>query len=135
MKLNTGRVAFPIEFDNGDKEVIYFNPNDVSLAERIKQMHANLAKKAEEIDKNKKENATESDYLDMLAKLNQEIKEEFDKAFEFEISKVVFKYSSPLARIENKFYASYVMEEIDKEIQKQNEKQIKKYEKHIGKYN
>ena len=35
MKLHTGKVAFPIEFDNGDKDCIYFNPNDPDLAARL----------------------------------------------------------------------------------------------------
>ena len=35
MKLSTGKVAFPIEFDNGDKAVIYFNPNDRGIQEKI----------------------------------------------------------------------------------------------------
>ena len=36
MKLNTGKQAFPIEFDNGDVQNIYFNPNDPDLAIRMK---------------------------------------------------------------------------------------------------
>ena len=35
MKLSTGKIAFPIEFDNGDKDCIYFNPNDPDLATRL----------------------------------------------------------------------------------------------------
>ena len=35
MKLSTGKVAFPIEFDNGAKETIYFNPNDPDLFVRF----------------------------------------------------------------------------------------------------
>ena len=35
IKLNTGKVAFLIEFDNGDNQNIYFNPNDPDLATRL----------------------------------------------------------------------------------------------------
>jgi hypothetical protein len=38
MKLSTGKVAFPIEFDNGDKQTIYFNPNDPDLMIRMKNI-------------------------------------------------------------------------------------------------
>ena len=31
MKLSTGKVGFTIEFDNGDKAGIYFNPNDSGI--------------------------------------------------------------------------------------------------------
>ena len=37
MKLSTGKVAFPIEFDNGAKETIYFNPNDPDLIRSVLQ--------------------------------------------------------------------------------------------------
>lgn len=50
MKLSTGKVAFPIEFDNGDKAVIYFNPNDRGIQERIKGFEASVEKRIKEID-------------------------------------------------------------------------------------
>ena len=50
MKLSTGKVAFPIEFDNGDKAVIYFNPNDRGIQERIQGFEASIEKRIKEID-------------------------------------------------------------------------------------
>ena len=50
MKLSTGKVAFPIEFDNGDKAVIYFNPNDRGIQERIKGFEASIEKRIKEIN-------------------------------------------------------------------------------------
>ena len=45
MKLSTGKVGFPIEFDNGDKAVIYFNPNDRGIQERIKGFEESIEKR------------------------------------------------------------------------------------------
>ena len=42
MKLSTGKIAFPIEFDNGDKDCIYFNPNDPNLSIRLKDFQDKL---------------------------------------------------------------------------------------------
>lgn len=134
MKLSTGRVAFPIEFDNGDKEVIYFNPNDVDLAERIKAMQANLAKKADEIDKAQGANEEEADYLAMFAELNQVIKDEIDKAFNGEISKAVFKYCSPMSIVDGQYYVALFFEEVIKAMKIEHEKSQKKMNKHIAKY-
>lgn len=50
MKLSTGKVAFPIEFDNGDKAVIYFNPNDRGIQERIQGFEKSIEKRIKEID-------------------------------------------------------------------------------------
>ena len=47
MKLNTGKVAFPIEFDNGDKQTIYFNPNDPDLMVRFSNFETNLSSRIE----------------------------------------------------------------------------------------
>ena len=45
MKLSTGKVAFPIEFDNGDKAVIYFNLNDRGIQERIQGFEESIEKR------------------------------------------------------------------------------------------
>ena len=59
MKLSTGKVAFPIEFDNGDKAVIYFNPNDPDLMIRIKNFNENVSKKIAELSVEAKAGARE----------------------------------------------------------------------------
>ena len=50
MKLSTGKVAFPIEFDNGDKDCIYFNPNDPDLATRLIESKDKIQKRIEEMN-------------------------------------------------------------------------------------
>ena len=50
MKLSTGKVAFPIEFDNGDKDCIYFNPNDPNLAVRFTEFQDKVNERLKEFE-------------------------------------------------------------------------------------
>ena len=124
MKLSTGKVAFPIEFDNGDKAVIYFNPNDRGIQERIQGFEASIEKRIKEIDLEKYKsrfegNVTEidlenpekllemsSDELKALrgrldavneieAEYNNAVKDELDVVFGGKISDVAFRYCQP----------------------------------------
>jgi hypothetical protein len=125
MKLSTGKVAFPIEFDNGDKAVIYFNPNDRGIQDRIKGFEASIEKRIKEIDlekyKSKFDNNVAIDFdLDNPKKLlemsadelkalqnrldavndiekeyNNAIKAELDAVFGGNISDVAFRYCEP----------------------------------------
>lgn len=125
MKLSTGKVAFPIEFDNGDKEVIYFNPRDRGIQDRIKNFEKLVEERTREIDFEKYKDSIEQakktdinennidELFDMskdelksieshflaLRELENEynsvIKSEIDKVFDSEISNVVFKYCEP----------------------------------------
>ena len=124
MKLSTGKVAFPIEFDNGDKAVIYFNPNDRGIQDRIKSFEASIEKRIKEIDLEKYKsrfdgNVPEIDIdnpekllelsdnelknlqsrLDAVNEIEEEynkaIKEELDVVFGDKISDVAFRYCQP----------------------------------------
>lgn len=124
MKLSTGKVAFPIEFDNGDKAVIYFNPNDRSIRERIQGFEKSIEKRIKEIDLEKYKSRFEGDIpeidLDNPEKLlemsadelkslqgridavneieaeyNKAVKDELDVVFDGKISDVVFRYCQP----------------------------------------
>ena len=50
MKLSTGKTAFTMEFDNGDKGIIYFNPNDRGIQDRIKEFENSVSEKVNKID-------------------------------------------------------------------------------------
>ena len=50
IKLNTGKVAFPIEFDNGDSVNIFFNPNDPDLFVRFSEFEKRMSEKIKDID-------------------------------------------------------------------------------------
>lgn len=125
MKLSTGKVAFPIEFDNGDKAVIYFNPNDKGIQERINGFEASVEKRIKEIDFEKYKSKFDDNITvtvdldnpetllemspeelkalqnrldvanDIEAEYNQAVKSEIDSIFDSNISNVVFKYCQP----------------------------------------
>ena len=124
MVLSTGKVAFTIEFDNGDKQNIYFNPNDKKIMDRIKSFESEVNKKIQALDFKKYENQFEGgidfDFSDteklfdlsveemenisnklnaiggIEGEYNQAIKEEIDIVFNSKISEVAFKYCEPL---------------------------------------
>ena len=125
MKLSTGKVAFPIEFDNGDKAVIYFNPNDRGIQERIQGFEASIEKRIKEIDLEKYKSRfndnvaidfdlenpeklleMSADELKALqnrldavneieAEYNKAAKDELDVVFGGKISDVAFRYCQP----------------------------------------
>lgn len=124
MKLSTGKVAFQLEFDNGDKVSIWLNPNDREIMEKIKSFESKVEARAKEIDIRK----YESDFADDLTQINFEdpealfalpratleilqkradavreietqyndiVKSELDGVFGSSISEAVFKYCQP----------------------------------------
>ena len=123
MKLSTGKVGFPIEFDNGDKDVIYFNPNDRGIQDRIKNFETSIQSREKEFglhddqieyvedlpsfngDINELFNLTTEEmqalhrkvelYNSREKKYNDMIKDELDDVFGSKISNVVFKYCQP----------------------------------------
>ena len=124
MKLSTGKVAFPIEFDNGDKAVIYFNPNDRGIQERIKDFEKAIEKRVKEIDLEKYKSRFEGNVPeidlespekllemsaeelnalqrrldavnDIEADYNKAVKDELDVVFGGKISDVAFRYCKP----------------------------------------
>lgn len=141
MKLNTGKVAIPIEFDTGDVENIYFNPSDPDFAVRLKKMMANLEKYAEniqdfELDENG--NPTNDSFLDQFAEIQEKLTQEIDEAFKSEVSKVVFKHCSPFALINGEYFVvqffSAITPVIQQHVEKATKETAKRKNKHIGKY-
>lgn len=141
MKLSTGKVAFPIEFDNGDKDCIYFNPNDPDLIFRMKQFKDRLAEKTKSFEDVKLTNEgkpSNDEQIETFEKLQNILKDELDYAFGGEVSKVVFKHCSPFAIVGGKYFVvqftQAITPEIEKHIKKANADVEKKMAKHIGKY-
>lgn len=124
MVLSTGKVGFPIEFDNGDKEVIYFNPNDKKIQERIQEFEASVDKRIKEINLEKYKSRFENNIpevdiedpekllelsadelkqlqerlnvvSDIEKEYNDAIKAELDIVFDSKISDIAFKYCEP----------------------------------------
>lgn len=141
MKLSTGKVAFPIEFDNGDKAVIYFNPNDPDLMIRIKGLSESIEQKIENLDNIELDEDGKPKYasdIEKFEKLQNIFKEELDRAFGGSISAVVFKHLSPFAIVNGEYFVEQfiqaIIPEIEKHIKKANADVEKRMAKHIGKY-
>lgn len=141
MKLSTGKVAFPIEFDNGDKDTIYFNPNDPDLALRLIDLRDKISAKVRGLDDVKVgADGTPSDENAMATfrKIKDVLCEELDTAFGGDISSVVFKHCSPFALVGGEYFFVQFIEVITPEIKKHMKKASKeiekKMQKHTGKY-
>lgn len=126
MKLSTGKVAFPIEFDNGDKEVIYFNPNDREFIKRVMDFENSIEARTKKINIDKYKDRIEDgvnvninidDFsqiekmsaeeiaslrrkvgaiVDIDAEYQQALKDELNDIFKCDISAQVFKYCEPM---------------------------------------
>lgn len=125
MKLSTGKVAFEMEFDNGDKQYIYFNPNDRGIQERIQNFETTIDKRIKDINLEKYRSSFENtmskafniDNPEELLEMSDEdlkilqerlkavnsIEDEYNKAvcdeldeiFDSKISDIAFKYCQP----------------------------------------
>lgn len=141
MKLSTGKIAFPIEFDNGDKQNIYFNPNDPELFVRFSKFEKNVDEKIqviEEIELDADGTPKDGALIGQFEQAITIIKDELDIAFGSNISEVVFKYCSPFAIIGGEYFLVQFIQAIRPEIEKHNKKAnteiSKKMAKHLDKY-
>lgn len=141
MKLSTGKVAFPIEFDNGDKDVIYFNPNDPNLPIRMIDFQSNVDKRISEILEISAENSStkvEFPEAEDFKNIQKIVCEELDIAFGSNVSSVVFKHCSPFAIINGEYFITVfinaVRPEIEKQMKKTQKDMAEKMDKHISKY-
>jgi len=144
MKLNTGKVEFPIEFDNGDKQSIYFNPNDPNLMVRLKDFQKKLESRAAELQDvdlgldGMVQQGESTEVIEAFRKFQCAIYEEIDTAFGGNISEVVFKHCSPFAIVNGNYFIVQFVEaiqpEIEKHIKKANASVAAKMSKHTAKY-
>ena len=142
MKLSTGKIAFPIEFDNGDKQNIYFNPNDPDLMVRMNKFSENVSEKIkgiEDVELNEEGKPKHIAEIETFEKMQNILKEELDYAFGGCVSEIVFKHCSPFAIVNGDYFVVQFIEaiipEIQKHIKKANAESEKRMAKHIGKYN
>ena len=141
MKLSTGKVAFPIEFDNGDKQNIYFNPNDPDLMIRMKNLDEKVREKInglEDVELNEEGKPTQISQIETFEKMQNILKEELDYAFGGSVSEIVFKHCSPFAIVGGEYFVVQFIQaitpEIEKHIKKANADVEKRMAKHIDKY-
>ena len=112
MKLNTGKVAFPIEFDNGDVQNIYFNPNDPDLAVRMKDFRRKVEERTKNIDDLQLKpdgSAEDEEKIEVIREIQNILCEELDAAFDSPVSAVVFKYCSPFAAVNGDFFVMHFL--------------------------
>lgn len=139
MKLSTGKVTIPLQFDNGDVEHIMINPHDVGLQARIKGFEGAIRERLQKINFEKHKeafvdgvdisNLDFSKLMDMsaeelekitkqtdaMAEIDKEIEKEFcaeiDNVFQSDVSSKAFKYVPPLAMVtdENGECEMYIM--------------------------
>ena len=141
MKLSTGKVAFPIEFDNGAKETIYFNPNDPDLFVRFSDFEKRVEEKLKDIDDfdlSADGTPKNEDLIEKFKSIKKVIFDELDVAFASNISSIAFKYCSPFAIIGGEYFLVQFIQAIRPEIEKHNKKANadlqKKMAKHTAKY-
>ena len=141
MKLSTGKVAFPIEFDNGDKQNIYFNPNDPDLMVRMRNFESKVSDKIkglEDVEISEEGKPTQIAQIDTFEKMQNILKEELDFAFGGSVSEVVFKHCSPFAIVGGEYFViqfiKAITPEIEKHIKKANADVEKRMAKHLDKY-
>lgn len=141
MKLKTGKLAFPIEFDNGDVQNIYFNPNDPDLAIRMKDFQGKIEARTKELEDLKlgpDGTPEDSASVERFREIRNILCEELDAAFNGEISAVVFKHCSPFAIVNGEYFLVQFIEgitpEIEKHIKKANAQVEKNMQKHIANY-
>lgn len=124
MKLSTGKIAIPIEFDNGDVEYIYLNPNDREFSEKVAKFGENINERVRKINLDKYrdifedgvgitynsvddlENMSSEEiesaikktkaYNEIDAEYQKEVCAEIDNLFGEDVSEKIFKYVSPL---------------------------------------
>ena len=141
MKLSTGKVAFPIEFDNGDKQTIYFNPNDPDLMIRMKNLNAKVQEKIkglEDVELNEEGKPTQISQIETFEKMQNILKEELNFAFGGSVSDAVFKHCSPFAIVDGEYFVVQFIQAITPEIEERVKKAKDDVEhrmaKHIDKY-
>lgn len=142
IKLNTGKQEFVLEFDNGKTESIWFNPCDPDLSLRLKDFQKRTEariKEMEDVALGADGEPEDIEQIELYRQFRQIISEEFDTAFNSNISDKVFKYCAPFADIGNG--ETYIMQfiegikpEIEKRVSQSKEATNKAMERHLAKY-
>ncbi len=128
--LKTGSLEYiDIEFDRGDKFQLGFNPADPDLLIKFKNFSENLKKYQSKLDEKK-----ELDFAGVYEEVVSEIKLDVDSIFRSPVSEMIFKYTSPLAIVDDELFVtlffSAILPEIKDKIKQSNERMKKHTEKY-----
>ena len=112
--IDTGLVEFELSFDRGT-EKIYFNPNDVDFYIRLTDMINSTSEIYESMSKEyeKAEEAQDNrEKIEILRRLNEKVRNNFDIAFGNNVSDGIFKYVSPhgIIKSKNQYYVFYILD-------------------------
>lgn len=136
MELKTGRIAFPIEFDNGETDAIYFNPSDPQLGARIAEVGDRLKNRLNDMEVNGQTEIAQ--FIDATKKISEITKEELNYAFGSNVSDVVFRHCDPFALVDGQYFIVQFMNAItpcvEQEIIKANKKAQEVMKEYIDKY-
>jgi hypothetical protein len=136
--IDTGLVEFILPFDRGE-EKIYFNPNDVEFFIRLTDMINNISKMYDGLADEYEKTEDSFEKLDIIHKLNCEIKDAFDVAFGNNVADIIFKYVSPHGIVaKNQYYSFYILDYlmplIEKETGKTSKATVSALEKAMNKH-
>lgn len=136
IKIDLGFEPFELDFSNGNKETIYFNPADPELGVRLYALKDRLderIKTMEDIELKPDGTPEKEEDIKVFGKTINIVCEEIDNAFRSEISKTIFKWCSPFAIVNGKRFMVVFIEAIMPEIEKKIEKARKSEEDLINK--
>lgn len=134
-KLSTGKIPFTIEFDTEDTETIYFNPNDLDIMVKLKELPERM-KDVLTDDFELKNDGTPKDenFLEEFTTIRNKLYEEVDKIFDSPVSEKVFKHCNAFAIVDGKYFFELFIEYILPKMQQATEKSLKAVNKHLDKY-
>lgn len=123
--IDTGLVEFILPFDRGE-EKIYFNPNDVEFFIRLTDMINNISGMYDNLADEYEKTEDSFEKLEIIRKLNGEIKDAFDVAFGNNVADTIFKYVSPHGIVaKNQYYSFYILDYLMPLIEKETGKTSK----------
>jgi hypothetical protein len=136
--IDTGLVRFELPFDRGSEE-IFFNPNDVEFFIRLTDMINNISEMYDGLADEYEKTEDSFEKLEIIRKLNNKVKDEFDIAFGNIVSDKIFKYVSPHGIVaKNQYYSFYILDYlmplIEKETGKTSKATVSALEKAMNKH-
>lgn len=136
--IDTGLVEFVLPFDRGE-EKIYFNPNDVEFFIRLTDMINNISVMYDSLADKYEKTEDNFEKLDIIRRLNSEIKDAFDVAFGNNVADTIFKYVSPHGIVaKNQYYSFYILDYlmplIEEETGKTSKATVSALEKAMNKH-
>lgn len=134
ISLNTGKKTIDIEKDGKVVGFIEFSPADPYLIKRIKEANEKIKK----ISSNISSNSTVEQAIDETERIEKEIREAIDYAFDYPCSDVVFGESCSMCSSSGvsilEQFLNGAMEIIDKEMTQEAKEASKRQAKYLDKY-